>query len=211
MKKILIALLAFCLTTFMCVSCASIPEEQKADTYEAEAYVVWPSTENIYYYVIYEKDVSLAKETAKPVFVDKWFERTDNAGVYFLYTTSNKEVAYTETINLEKNYELGTNSSGPKKYRIGTEDVPSEFDPVVKIIKNIFRAGRNDRLFVVKLMLDVKEKHEDRTFTYDVVTLMLDSKSNKRFRNFYTNDESCFNLGKYYESKGLPFHAETLR
>lgn len=40
MKKLFIILLTFCLTTFMCVSCASIPEEQKADTYEAEAYVV---------------------------------------------------------------------------------------------------------------------------------------------------------------------------
>lgn len=206
MRKILAVLMAF--TTLLFVSCASIPEEQKADTYEVEAYEVWPSMNNIYYYVVYEKDVKLAKKTAEPVFVDRWFERTDRAGVYFLYTTSNKELAYNKSIKLDESYKLGTNSSGPKKYFIDILEVPADSDPAVKIIKNLFRAGRNDRLYVVKLMLDVKEKVADGTyFNYDVVM----SVGNKRFMHIYTNDEDFYNLGRYCEHRGLPYHTKILR
>ena len=122
--KLFIILLTFCLTTFMCVSCASIPEEQRTDAYEVEAYefyidpVKHQGWQEQYVYIIYEKDVKLAKKTAEPVFVNKVLDRTFLKGIYFLDYKCGAEEAYTKGIKPDDSYRFGTNSSGLKKYFI---------------------------------------------------------------------------------------------
>ena len=200
------------------IGCASIPEEQKSDTYEVEAYEIYIAPtpaqrgqfKNQYLYIIYEKDVKLAKKNAEPVFVDKWTERTTPIDRFFLNINSRKEEAYAKGIGLEESYRLGTNSSGPKKYFVDVVEIYEADVAFSKIIKSMFNVGKNDRFYGLRLLVDAKEKYGSKTFTYDQIESVGNSKKGKRVCHIYTNDEDCFNEFKDFERQGIGY-TEVLR
>lgn len=216
-KRILVSLLTFCLTTFMCISCASIPEEQKADTYEVEAYEFYIDPTKgkdwveQYVYIIYEKDVKLAKKTAKPVFVNKLMDRTLLKGIYFLDYKCGAEEAYTKGIKLDESYRLGTNSSGTKKYFINVSYNYNKDTELLKLVKHMFMIGKNDRFYAVRIVVDSKEVFQSKTYTYDYVTSIGNSKNGKIFTHLYTNDEVCFKEFRYLQIEGVPCYTSVLR
>ena len=217
MKKLFIILLTFCLTTFMCVSCASIPEEQKADTYEAEAYEFYVDPTKgkdwaeQYVYIIYEKDVKLAKKTAERVFVNKLMDRTLLKGIYFLDYKCGGEEAYIKGIKLNESYRLGTNSSGIKKYSIDVSANNYKDTELLKLVKHMFKIGKNDRFYAVRIIVDSKEVFQNKTYTYDFVNSIGNSKNGKIFTYLYTNDEVCFKDFRNLQISGRPCSTEVLR
>ena len=217
MKKLFIILLAFCLTTFMCVSCASIPEEQKADTYEVEAYEFYidptkgKDWAEQYVYIIYEKDVKLAKKTAEPVFVSKLMDRTLLKGIYFLDYKCGFKEAYNKCIKLDESYRLGTNSSGAKKYFINVSANYTKDTELLKLIKRMFKIGKNDRFYAVRIVVDSKEVLSSKTYTYDYVNSIGNSENGKIFTYLYTNDEVCFNDFRNLQAAGRPCYTSVLR
>jgi hypothetical protein len=198
------------------IGCASIPEEQKSDTYEVEAYEIYvdsPTSEkykNQYFYFVYEKDVKLAKKNAEPIFVDKWEERTSPRDRKILKIISNKEDAYKKGIGMEESYLLGTNVRGPKKYRV---TLPGEMDfRLREIIKDgMFNVGKNDRFYGIRVVVDCKEKYGDKIFTYDCVDSVGNSKKGKKIHKLYTNDEACFKEFKSLEMRGAKIYTKVLR
>lgn len=212
MKKFFIILLALCLTAFMCVSCASIPKEQKADTYEVEAYEFYidptkgKGWQEQYIYIIYEKDVKLAKKTAKPVFVSKLMDRTSLKDIYSLDYKCGFEEAYNKGIKLDKSYRLGTNSSGTKKYFIDVSDLHSKDTELLNLVKHMFIVGKNDRFYAVRIVVDSTEVFLNKTYTYDYVNSIGNSKNGKIFTYLYTNDEAC-----YKEFRSLQATTKVLR
>jgi len=222
--KSVLFILCFFTVLFMYVGCASIPEEQKSDTYEVEAYEIYiaPTAawkerfKSQYIYVVYEKDVKLAKKIAKPVFVDKWEKRTTSEQRLFLNIKSSKEEAYAKSFGqLDESYILGTNVSGPKKYFINIidiykTDIYKTDIAFSKLIKGMFNVGKNDRFYAVRLIVDNKENYAGEIFTYDYIESVGNSKKGSRFLHIYTNDEACFKIFKRFESS-IGCYTEKLR
>lgn len=217
--KSILFILCFFAISFMCAGCASIPEEQKSDTYEVEAYEIYiaPTAvqreqfKNQYIYIVYEKDIKLAKKTAQPVFVDKWTERTNPVDRFFLNINSRKEEAYAKSIGLEESYRLGTNTSGSKKYFIDAAVIYEADVAFSKVIKNMFKIGKNDRFYALRLLVDAKEKYAGKTFTYDCIASIGNSKNGKRLYHLYTDDEACFKEFEDFERQGVGCYTEKLR
>ncbi len=202
------------------IGCASIPEEQKSDTYEVEAYEIYVDSltpekyKNQYFYFVYEKDIKLAKKNAEPVFVDKWKERTSPRDREILKIISNKEDAYKKGIGMEESYLLGTNASGSKKYLVtfnsNSEAFSYDFN-LRDLIKDIFNVGKNDRFYGIRVVVDNKEKYYNKIFTYDIVDSVGNSKKGKRIHKIYTNDEACFKEFSLLEMRGAKIHTKVLR
>ena len=199
------------------IGCASIPEEQKSDTYEVEAYEIYvdsPAIEkykNQYFYFVYEKDVKLAKKNAESVFVDKWEERTSPRDREILKIISNKEDAYKKGIGMEESYLLGTNASGPKKYLVSFSQASFDFKLYEFIKDGMFNVGKNDRFYGIRVVVDNKEKYFNKIFTYDTVDSVGNSKKGKRVHKLYTNDEACFKEFNLLEMNGAKIHTKVLR